>query len=302
MPADQQSFLLETSVLDELTAPVTQAVAERDDAATMLHALAKADLFLLSLDEERTSYSYHGLFRDLLMAELQRRRPDAIPELNRRASIWYEQHALLSEAVAYCLRTEDSQYAMALLDRAIEALIFGCSETSQVVRWIEQLPREVILDHCHLANWYAWALTLVGRLDDAEFVIEQLERDETRSHGDGVGSAASPDCQGHIAAIRARISAYRGDQQATIVQAKLALDLLDPARSGRITAEIRNSLGFAYRALGQSDKAAEAFAEAARLGRLFSHPTAARWARAISWLPASSRDGCERRSRFWKRT
>lgn len=277
LPECQRSFLLETSVLEVLTAPVCAAVTNREDAAALLQEAARADLFLLPLDEERIAYRYHGLFRDLLTAELERDRPQAIPDLNRRASIWYAEQGMASEAITYALRGEDSDYAVDLLDRSIETLIFDCAETTQAVRWIEQLPREAILSHHRLASWYAWALTLVGRLDDAELLIEHLERAEERHTGDGPDARDHDDIQAFVAAIRARIAAYGLDHQATIVQAKLALDLLEPGQAGRITAEIMSSLGFAFRALGHTDKAAEAFVEAARLGRVFSHTSAARW-------------------------
>jgi len=277
LPPEQQAFLLETSVLDVLTAPVVAAVTSREDAPTTLQELARAGLFLFPLDEERSCYRYHGLFRDLLRAELERQRPDSVRELNQRASDWYEQHAMISEAITFGLRTDDSQYAANLLDRTVDTLIFECAETTQAVRWIDQLPRATVLDRPRLASWYAWALTLVGRLDDAEFVIEQLAQVEHR-HGDGERTPGGHDnLQAAIAAIRARIAAYRMDHQATIVQAKLALDRIDPVRSGRLAAETLNSLGFAYRALGRTEQAAAAFVEAARLGRTFFHASAARW-------------------------
>lgn len=277
LPPDQQSFLLETSVLDVLTAPVCQAVTIRDDALVMLQELARADLFLLPLDEERTCYRYHGLFRDLLAAELERQRPDAVAVLNRRASVWYEQHHAVSEAVTYGLRADDTMYAVDLLDRSIESLIFDCAETNQAVRWVEHLPRDAVIGHRRLATRYAWALTLVGRLDDAEFVIEQLERAEDRRHDNSGTTITSDEVEAFVAAIRARIAAYRTDHQATIVQGKLALELNGPTERGRIAAEIQMSIGFAYRALGKTDQAAATFVEAARLGRVSHHASAARW-------------------------
>jgi LuxR family maltose regulon positive regulatory protein len=280
LPPVQRSFLMETAVLKVLTAPVCEAVTERGDAAAMLQEVAKADLFLLPLDEERSAYRYHGLFRDLLTAELERYRPDAIPELNRRASVWYEQQGMMAEAMTHALRADDSGFAVDLLDRSVETLVFECSEIDQVVRWIEQLPRDAISSNVRLGCWYAWTLVLIGRLDQAEFVIEHLEQPGGKHRQDAGGSAGlteHADLQASIAAIRARIAAYRGDHQGTIVQARLALDLMRSGRPGRITADVMSSLGFAYRALGRTDQAAETFLEAARLGRVFSHASAARW-------------------------
>ena len=277
LPQNQRSFLLETSVLEVLTAAACAAVTNRDDAAAMLRDVAKADLFLLPLDEERIAYRYHGLFRDMLAAELDRLRPGAIAELNRRASVWYEQRGMMAEAVTYALRADDSGFAVGLLDRTVETLVFECSEIDQVVRWFEQLPRDAILDNVRLGCWYAWTLVLIGRLDQAEFVIEQLARAGERHPEDGIEGTGHDNIQAFVAAIRARIAAYRGDHQGTIVRARRALDLLGSGQASRLTAETMNSLGFAYRSLGRTDQAAETFLEAARLGRIFFHASAARW-------------------------
>ncbi|MEJ7901052.1 MAG: LuxR C-terminal-related transcriptional regulator, partial [Thermomicrobiales bacterium] len=68
-----------------------------------------------------------------------------------------------------------------------------------------------------------------------------------------------------------------GDHPATIQHGREALELLDPLRHGKIHGDVVLSIGFAERALGNTDAAATAFAEAARLGRLHGNIQAARW-------------------------
>ena len=65
-PAEVARFMLDTCVLCELTADACAAVSGRRDAAALLHGLDAANLFLVALDEERTSFRYHHLVHQIL--------------------------------------------------------------------------------------------------------------------------------------------------------------------------------------------------------------------------------------------
>jgi LuxR family maltose regulon positive regulatory protein len=61
-----QSFLLQTSILKRLSAPLCDALTGQQDSRAMLELLEKSNLFLVSLDDQREWYRYHPLFADLL--------------------------------------------------------------------------------------------------------------------------------------------------------------------------------------------------------------------------------------------
>jgi LuxR family maltose regulon positive regulatory protein len=65
-PQDVQTFLLCTSILKQLTAPLCDAVIERADSQQMLQRLEQANLFVVSLDNKRVWYRYHTLFAQAL--------------------------------------------------------------------------------------------------------------------------------------------------------------------------------------------------------------------------------------------
>lgn len=71
-PGDVQAFLLKTAVLNRLTGPLCDAVTGDDNSQGMLESLERANLFLVSLDNERRWYRYHHLFADLLRQQLHR--------------------------------------------------------------------------------------------------------------------------------------------------------------------------------------------------------------------------------------
>ena len=74
-PAEVAQFMLDTSILGVLTAEACAAVTGRQDAAALLRAIGAAHLFLVALDEERTSFRYHHLVRRVLRAELRGQGP-----------------------------------------------------------------------------------------------------------------------------------------------------------------------------------------------------------------------------------
>src|SRR3954447_23404811 len=85
-PPRLREFLLQTSVLPRLCAPLADAVTGRDDAVRMLEEIRRANLFLVALDDERRWYRYHQLFRDLLTFELERSGSVAPATLHGRAA------------------------------------------------------------------------------------------------------------------------------------------------------------------------------------------------------------------------
>ena len=85
-PPRLQSFLLQTSILTRLTGSLCEAVCDfengsprRSDGHTLLQQLAKSNLFIVPLDDERRWYRYHHLFADLLLYRLQREQAGTIP-------------------------------------------------------------------------------------------------------------------------------------------------------------------------------------------------------------------------------
>ena len=120
-PEPIQTFLLQTAILERLQGSLCEAViGEHDGEASgqaMLEQLEQANLFLVSLDDERRWYRYHQLFAEALRYRLQRTHPTLVPELHQRASAWYEQQGLTHDAVHHALAASRFR-AGSTLDRA----------------------------------------------------------------------------------------------------------------------------------------------------------------------------------------
>src|SRR3954470_521847 len=100
---DLQAFMLRTSVLERLCAPLCDAVVERSDSAESLASLARSNLFLLALDDRRQWFRFHHLFAQILHVELERREPAIVPDLHRRAFAWHSRFGTTDEAIHHAL-------------------------------------------------------------------------------------------------------------------------------------------------------------------------------------------------------
>jgi LuxR family transcriptional regulator, maltose regulon positive regulatory protein len=114
-PAEVAQFMLATSVLDELTAEACAAVTGRPDAMALLRSLDAASLFVVALDDDRTSYRYHHLVRQVLRAELRARDRTRELALQLRAAEWLESTGDTRRATRHFLAAQQADRALALL-------------------------------------------------------------------------------------------------------------------------------------------------------------------------------------------
>jgi LuxR family transcriptional regulator, maltose regulon positive regulatory protein len=120
-PAELAQFMLDTSILTGvLTADACAAVTGRQDAAALLRAIDAAHLFLVALDDERTSFRYHRLVRRVLRTELRARDRAREQALQVRAAEWFEATGDSRGAAQHYLAAQQADRALALLqDRVV---------------------------------------------------------------------------------------------------------------------------------------------------------------------------------------
>jgi len=120
-PPEVTQFMLDTSILaGDLTADACAAVTGRQDAAALLHRIDAGYLFLVALDDERTSFRYHRLVRNVLRAELRTTDRAREQELQLRAAQWFEATGDTRRAAHHYLAAQQADRALALLqDRVV---------------------------------------------------------------------------------------------------------------------------------------------------------------------------------------
>ena len=114
-PPGVAQFMLDTSVLGELTEDACTAVTGTPGAVALLHRIDAANLFLVALDDDRTSFRYHHLVRRVLRAELRARDRAREQALQLRAAEWLEGAGDTRRAARHFLAAQQADRALALL-------------------------------------------------------------------------------------------------------------------------------------------------------------------------------------------
>ncbi len=145
-PEPMQTFLLQTSVLKRLTASLCDMVTGRSDSQLLIEQIERANLFLEPLDGAGEWYRYHSLFAEAMQHEARRRLGvEALRHCLRQASIWYEQHHQMREAIEAALMTEDVTHVALLIKQQSGPLYASSvSEFYTLQRWLEQIPPTVL--------------------------------------------------------------------------------------------------------------------------------------------------------------
>ncbi|HEX2739734.1 MAG TPA: LuxR C-terminal-related transcriptional regulator, partial [Rubrobacter sp.] len=266
-PEDVREFLLKTCIVETLSGPLCEGLTDTTDGQEMLERLERANLFLVPLDEGGRYYRYHHLFAAFLRERLRRMHPDAVPELHRRASLWYEGDGCLSAAIEHALDAEDFDRAAGLIEEET-GVRRRYVDASLLLRWLGTLPDWLVRQQPQLCLLYAWALAHSGELEDAELRLRDTEA--ALKLEDGVSTDALTDEErtmlGEICIVRARIAAMRENAPLTTELSNRALELL-PRGEQHLRGDVSLDLGHAYCSIGDLESASEAFAMAAAIGR-----------------------------------
>src|SRR5215831_16404936 len=211
IPRRQRVFLTRTAVLERMCAPLCEAVLELPGSAATLAGLARSNLLLVPLDRRGKWYRYHHLFRDMLLAELERLEPGLMPVLRRRAAGWWLQDGLPEEALEYFMAAGDVGGAALLVEQlAMPAYHQGRRTTVQ--RWLEWLEhRDGAEGHPMVAVHAAMIFAMTGRPAEAERWAQVagrwLDADAGRRADPAAGAWAALLqailCQGGIGRMRA---------------------------------------------------------------------------------------------------
>ena len=174
-------FLLYTSILDQLTGPLCDALLDADEESTpsrpssvILEELEHANLFIIPLDHEQRWYRYHPLFSELLRGYLQKNNSAKIPVLHTRASSWFEGQGMISDAIRHSFAASDGERVVRLISANVFALLEQ-NELNSVARQLENLTNE----HSGARPWLlvgrAWLAAYTGQLSSVEPILNMVE-------------------------------------------------------------------------------------------------------------------------------
>ncbi len=172
-----QEFLLRTSLLTRLCAPLCDVVTGMHGSQQMLKFLERSGLFVRSLDSEQRWFRFHSLFSSFLQEQLRQLSEDAILEGHRRAARWFRNQALFEEAMHHAILAREYALATDIMEAWAPRLIAE-GRIATVERWYERLPLDEIERRPDLAVQIAWALTFLRRHSKLGPILQMLDRQE----------------------------------------------------------------------------------------------------------------------------
>jgi LuxR family maltose regulon positive regulatory protein len=219
-----RDFLLETSILSELTSTRCQAVTGRTDAGHTLEELYRRNLFLNQVSpfeaathpepstgrfsqsrldtknaEAEAEFRYHDLFAAFLRRKLEQTWPQRVAELHLRAA---NAEPSPARAVVHYLAAHSWTAAADLIEQ-IGAELFSRGYLETLSRWINSLPASVREGRPRLLHYLSHYALLKGDWSEVKPLLERaLEGFEAA--GDGVG-------QGEVLVDLANCTVAQGD-------------------------------------------------------------------------------------------
>lgn len=169
-----KEFLLQTSILEQMSAPLCNAVLNRNDSQLILESLEKNNMFVIPLDNERNWYRYHHLFADLLKQRLQLQENEAITALHNKACNWFEQHKMIDFAIGHSSAIQNHEKSIQLIGKVVEEM-WENGQHSAVLRYGDMLPEELIITNPEFCLYYSWILISAGQIQKARLILESAE-------------------------------------------------------------------------------------------------------------------------------
>ena len=282
-PVEVQEFLLESSILENLSGNTCDAVLGRQGSQSILEQLEHAHLFLVPLDQQRTWYRYHHLFSEFLRTRLQQVYPrERINALHLRACTWYDQQGHYLEAIDQALEAEDTALSTDLIVQNIDA-IFANSELTTLLGWIDRLPGDIFEELHSMSIIAAWAYHSTGQHNTARHYLDLAEMALGVKADGSEASRQSPVptrlALAEITCIRANLAFYEQDLGRVASLSKLAKEYLAGTEipgyyhnAGSLQAVIEFNQALVSEYTGDISEAIRSFEETKRLSQLWKNP------------------------------
>jgi LuxR family maltose regulon positive regulatory protein len=255
-----KEFLCWTSILDQLSPSLCEAITGQKASGKYLQFLESSNLFLIALDEERTWYRFHALFADFLRNQLRQTEPQRVDELHERAADWYVKNGFTEKAVEHAFQVSNLNKAFALIERQAMPMLYQ-GEVRTVAGWFNRLPESLLQNFPMMYVNKIWALALMhqSNMDEIEQVARSAERALDLSNAD---PALRRLVAGHIASVQAYLlqsEVLAGEEPGNLIAtSQKAQELLPESERGIRSVNALN-MGYGYMRLGDLPSAAMAY-------------------------------------------
>lgn len=250
LPADLITFSLETSFVDELSAPLCDCIMHDNTSAAKLERLADINPFLIKIDC-RGMYRYCHLFAEWLQSQLLQFHESQIRTLSTNASVWYSQNKdSINKARMLTLATDPSCLIPLLNESCLAEQV---SSSSELYFFILSHTNEKCLENelpcCFLSLW-----TYVG-FGQYDEIMSWADRLETILEGIALDTQEQLYYRLSIATARAVAHSILNHNHESIMMCNSVLEESDIPINSMIKFHLYYSLSNNYERVGDFERA-----------------------------------------------
>ena len=174
LPQNIRDFIVDTSILEELTPSACAAVVNTEDARVMLEEVFERGLFLADIDRELSRYRYYTLFREMVLGRLMMRAPERAGELHRRASRFFASTSQYQQALDHAVQSHDKAFLADQLEQLAEPMIYA-GLLYRVDELASELPWELVQNCPSLLLAMSWRRSRRLAFKSSERMIESAQ-------------------------------------------------------------------------------------------------------------------------------
>jgi len=223
LPPPIQSFLMQTAILERLSAPVCAALSNDGDTAAAqanLRWLVTNGVFTMPIDDAQEWFHCHTLLRQFAAQQLHLRSgADAVAALHRRASLWFATAGHTEDAIRHALAAGDTAHAVSILAHARYALMDDARWMDMAhllrlfsARQIESAP-ELLLTQAWFARSQNNNALLQASIQLAADLLNTTDP----------ASDQTTTLRGEVDALRSHLCFWRADTAGVVAHARAAL-------------------------------------------------------------------------------
>src|SRR5258707_14967643 len=218
LPAEMVEFMLRTSILDRLSAPLCEAITGLRTSQRMLDEIAEGQLLLQALDFDGQWFRYHHLMGEYLRAKLEAQHADEVTELHCRACAGYAGQELGTEAFKRAIAGGITDNAIRLMERCAMALVKK-GDLLTLLGLQRRFPAGLAGAQVKVTLAIAWGMALAMHFDEALAMLDAIEHD-IPSHTGAEPKDVWRECQ----AIRSVVAGLKAHPERALAIAEPCLE------------------------------------------------------------------------------
>jgi len=176
LDTSDRQLLLDTCVVDQLTAPLAEALTGRPEAFVAVERIADHIGFLSRVGRNRPAYRYQPMFAEVLRTQLTQANPVKSAEQHRRAAHWYQLVHDTAATVRHSQWAGDWDLAARVLAPATVSFA-ARGQLEELRSLLDAFPHAVMATNPHLLLIRAITLAFENEPERAQVLLERARAD-----------------------------------------------------------------------------------------------------------------------------